>query len=159
MLNLCTSHCISEPLFLKSSTCTPGIRNNVHSQSHSWNSSSDARVDSTRTTHVNRYIDIVPGGNTFIRAFIIRYEFTIENNVYFYGVISLHTMHTMHTLEHNFTHVFEELARLDMFRVYHRARQNGFQIPKCFDEAPTESVPGARIYFRAQIPSDSWVMR
>jgi len=69
----------------------------------------------------------IPGGDTFIRVFVIRHELAIENSVYFYVVISLH--YTLHAFEHNFDRVFEESARLDIFRVYYNTRQNGFQMP------------------------------
>ena len=51
----------------------------------------------------------------------------------------------MYKLEHNFARVFEELARLDMFRVYHRVRQNtAFECR--FHDAPTESVSGVHMH-------------
>ena len=67
----------------------------------------------------------------------------IENSVYFYRVISLH--YIMYMLEHNFACVFEESARLDMFRIYHRARQNmAFECRFC--DAPMEFVSDTHMH-------------
>ena len=49
----------------------------------------------------------------------------------------------MHMFEYNFTRVFEESAKLDMFRVY-LPRQN-INSERRFDDAPTE-LPGAHMY-------------
>jgi len=99
----------------------------------------------------------IPGGDTFIRVFVIRHELAIENSVYFYVVISLH--YTLHAFEHNFDRVFEESARLDIFRVYYNTRQNGFQMPFRFRANGVRTWrPYARI-FRAQIPSNSRATR
>jgi len=61
----------------------------------------------------------------------------LKNSVYFYRVILLHYIaHVRAQLR-----VFEKSVRLDMFRVYHRARQNtAFECR--FDDTPTEFVSG-----------------
>ena len=103
------------------------IHDNVHPLSHFWNSSSDARIGSTtRDKSVHR---ITSKFRVTILLFVCLSSATnaIENSVYFYVVISLH--YTLHAFEHNFDRVFEESARLDIFRVYHSTRQNGFQMP------------------------------
>ena len=93
------------------------------------------------TYHSRKSVDIVPGSDIFVRAFITRYEFTIKNSIYFYRTVIIYrnsiyfiSCITLCTISLAFI-LFEELARLDMFRVYHRACQN-----TAFDDAPTESV-------------------
>ena len=75
---------------------------------------------------------------TFVCAFITRHKLAIKNRVRFYRVISLH--YTMHMLEHNFTRVFENSAKLVILKIYHRAYQNTV-FERRFDDAPTESIP------------------
>jgi len=53
----------------------------------------------------------------------------------------------MYMLEYNFDSVFEESARLDIFRVYYRTRQNtNTTFERRFDDAPTEFVPDAHMH-------------
>jgi len=47
-------------------------------------------------------------------------------------------------LEDNFIHVFEESAKLDMFRVYHHVRQS-MAFERRFDDV-TESVSGIHMH-------------
>ena len=60
-------------------------------------------------------------------------------------------LRTCLTREHNLTRVFEELARLDMFRFYHHARQN--MACERFDAYRGRIRPHAQI-FHAQILSN-----
>ena len=99
------------------------------------------------TYHSRKSVDIVPGGDIFVRAFITRYELTIKNSIYFYRTVIIYrnsvyfiSCITLCTISLTFI-LFEELARLDMFRVYHRACQN-----TAFDDAPTESVSDTHMH-------------
>ena len=51
----------------------------------------------------------------------------------------------MHMFEHNFARVFEESARLDMFRIYYFARQNT-AFERRFNDTSTESISGAHMH-------------
>ena len=89
--------------------------------SFSWNSSSDANVGSmTRTTCANQCIERLQSFEWYFYSRIYRPTNSPLKTVYFYRIISLH--YIMYMFEHRFTHVFKKSARLDMFRVYHRAR-------------------------------------
>jgi len=59
--------------------------------------------------------------NTFIRIFVTLHKFTIKHSVYLESVTFL--QHISHTVEHNFSRIFEKLARFDMLRVYYCTSQ------------------------------------
>jgi len=59
--------------------------------------------------------------DTFIGAFVTRHKFAVKHCVYLDVVIF--GQNGLHTLEHNFSRIFEELARFDMFEIYYRASQ------------------------------------
>jgi len=68
---------------------------------------------------------------------------SIKNSIYFYKIILLH--YTIHVLEHNFTRIFEESAKLDMF-LLPRPSEYNFRMPFRCCSAPTESVLGAHMH-------------
>jgi len=58
---------------------------------------------------------IISRGNTFIRTFVTRHKFTIKRIIYLESVTLL--QHISHTIEHNFSCIFEKLAKFDMLRL------------------------------------------